>query len=107
MQCLMAVVVQTQDAYKAEKALSKLNLDVTELASSGAFLSHKNTTLLVGLRGDQVKDAIKSIQKSCKQRVEYISTPLESAPLPIPVATPVTVGGAIVFVFEVEHFEEF
>jgi uncharacterized protein YaaQ len=45
------------------------------------------------------------LQKSCRQRVEYISIPLESAPLPMPAPTPVTIGGAAVFSIDVEYFE--
>jgi uncharacterized protein YaaQ len=45
------------------------------------------------------------LQKNCRQRVEYISIPLESAPLPLPAPTPVTIGGAAVFSIDVEHFE--
>jgi len=104
---LLTVIVQSQDARGAEKALRKLNLEATELASTGAFLSRRNTTLIIGLAEEQVQAAIEAIHNTCKQRIEYISTPLESVPLPNPVATPVTVGGATVFTFEVEQYEEF
>lgn len=48
-----------------------------------------------------------AIRTTCHQRVEYVSTPLEGAPMPIPLSTPITVGGATVFSMEVERFEEF
>jgi len=103
---LVAVVVQVQDANKAITALRKLGLVVTELASTGAFLSQRNVTLLIGLQQGQEEAVVEAILANCRQRVEYVSTPLEGAPLPIPVATPVTVGGATVFAFEVERYEE-
>lgn len=103
---LIAVVVQVQDANRAVRALRKLKLIVTELPSTGAFLARRNTTLLIGLSEGQIEDVIETIHENCRQRVEYVSTPLEGAPLPIPVATPVTVGGATVFAFEVERYEE-
>jgi uncharacterized protein YaaQ len=106
-QRLILAVVQTQDMLRASRALSQAGMYVVELASSGGFLGRRNTTLLVGLKQDQEALALSLIQENCHQRVEYISTPLEGAPLPVPVATPITVGGAIVFTLTVERFEEF
>ncbi|HLA99406.1 MAG TPA: cyclic-di-AMP receptor [Anaerolineales bacterium] len=104
---LIAVVVQVQDASKVVGALRKLGLVTTELPSIGAFLTRHNTTLLIGLNESQEEAVVETIHAKCRQRIEYVSTPLEGAPLPLPVATPVTVGGATMFAFEVERYEEF
>ncbi len=106
-QRLILAVVQAQDMLRTSRALSQAGFYVVELASSGGFLGHRNTTLLIGSSKDREDLALSLIQENCHQRVEYISTPLEGAPLPIPVATPITVGGATVFALSVEHFEEF
>jgi len=103
---LMVAVVQHQDQKKAVQALDALGLTVTRLASSGAFLGRRNATLLIGLPPERLEEAVKAIQQYCHQRVEYISTPLEGAPMPIPLATPITVGGATVFTLQVDRFEE-
>lgn len=103
---LMMVVIQYQDQRKAIQALDALGLIVVRLASSGAFLGRRNVTLLVGLPPGRLVEAVETIQKHCHQRVEYVSTPLEGAPMPIPLATPITVGGAKVFTLEVDRFEE-
>jgi uncharacterized protein YaaQ len=64
-------------------------------------------TLLIGLTAGQEEAAVEALSKSCKQRVEYVSTPLEAAaPLTLPTPMQVTVGGATIFVFEVENYEE-
>jgi uncharacterized protein YaaQ len=104
---LMLVVVQTQDLRRATSALHKVGIFLTRLPSTGGFLVRRNTTLLIGLAEDQEELAVSLIHENCRQRVEYVSTPLEGAPLPIPVATPITVGGATVFTLDVERFEEF
>jgi len=103
---LMFAVVQAQDVRKASQALNAAGLLVTQLTSTGGFLGRRNTTLLIGMKENQEELAVKLIHDKCRQRVEYVSTPLEGAPLPIPVATPVTVGGATVFTFMVERYEE-
>jgi len=103
---LMMVVVQYQDQKKAVQALDALGLIVIRLASSGAFLGQRNVTLLVGMPPERLEAAISAIHQYCHQRVEYVSTPLEGAPMPIPLATPITVGGATVFTLQVDRFEE-
>lgn len=103
----MFAVVQAQDVRKATRALSAAGILVTELSSTGGFLGSRNTTLLIGLGEYQEQLAVKVINENCRQRVEYVSTPLEGAPLPIPVATPVTVGGATIFTLVVDRYEEF
>jgi len=103
---LLFAVIQSQDVPRASRALDKAGLSVTELSGVGGFLGRRNVTLLVGLGENQEEMAVNLINENCHQRVEYVSTPLEGAPLPIPVATPITVGGATVFTFVVERYEE-
>jgi uncharacterized protein YaaQ len=104
---LLMAVVQAQDAETAEEALIKMGLSITRLPSAGGFLGRRNATLLVGLPAHRQDSAIESLNKTCRQRVEYIAVPLESAPLPLPAPTPITIGGATIFSLEVDHYEEF
>jgi uncharacterized protein YaaQ len=104
---LMTTVVQEQDVDLAVRALNGLNVPVIHLASSGGFLGRRNATLLIGLPNDMDEQVINALQKSCRQRVEYLAVPLEGAPLPMPTPVPVTVGGATIFTLPVEKFVEF
>jgi uncharacterized protein YaaQ len=103
---LMLAVVQEPDRDRATQALADLKLPVVYLFSAGGFLGRRNATLLIGLRDGQEEDAIKVLQKTCRQHVEYLTMPLEGSPLPMPTPVPVSVGGATVFALPVEHFEE-
>src|SRR3990170_1132924 len=103
---LVAAMIQEQDLESAASALTKLGFSITHLPSVGAFLGRRNITLLIGLPAGQEEAAVEALSKSCKQRVEYIATPLEGAPFPLPTPVAVTVGGATIFVFEVERYEE-
>ncbi len=103
---LMFAVVQEQDQETAVRALVGLNLPVTFFASAGGFLGRRNTTLLIGLREGREEEAITALEVSCRQRIEYLSLPLEGSPLPMPAPVPVTVGGATIFALPVERFEE-
>ena len=104
---LLMAVVQAQDAETAENALIKMGHSVTRMPSAGGFLGRRNATLLIGLPADQQAAVIEQLNKNCRQRVEFIAVPLESAPLPLPAPTPITIGGATIFSLEVEHYEEF
>ena len=103
---LMLAVVQEQDMDTATRALTKLDVPVVYLARAGGFLGRRNATLLIGLRAGKEDAAIKSLEESCRQRIEYLTLPLEGSPLPMPTPVPVTVGGATVFALPVELFEE-
>jgi uncharacterized protein YaaQ len=104
---LLVAVVQAQDAEITEIKMGDQAVSVTRLPSIGAFLGRRNATLLLGFP-NKIKDKILNIlQENCRQRIEFIAVPLESAPMPLPAPTPINVGGATIFALDVEHFEEF
>jgi CPA1 family monovalent cation:H+ antiporter len=104
---LVAAVIQEADLESALASLSKLGFSVARLSSTGGFLSRKNVTLLIGVQKGREEIAVKALQNSCKRRVEFVSSPLRGAGFPMPAPTQVTVGGATVFMFEVESYDEF
>ncbi|HSF83610.1 MAG TPA: Na+/H+ antiporter [Anaerolineales bacterium] len=104
---LMAVVIQEQDVENALSALTKLGISVTSLPSSGGFLGQRSVTMLIGLAEGQEEATIKAIHRSCLQRVEYLTTPTHGFPSVLATPTPIKVGGATIFAFEVERFEIF
>ncbi|MHC1785163.1 MAG: cyclic-di-AMP receptor [Anaerolineaceae bacterium] len=104
---LMIAVVQAQDADSSFETLKNLGVSCDRLASVGGFLGRKNVTLLIGLPVEKQNTVMAALQENCRQRVEYIAVPLESAPLPLPTPTPITVGGATIFSLDIDHFEEF
>jgi len=103
---LMTAVIQLQDVDNAVNALTYAGLHVTRLSSTGGFLGNRNVTLLIGLGEQQVQIAIQTLSQCCQRRVEYLATRLEGAPFHPPMSTPVTVGGATIFLLEVERYEE-
>lgn len=103
---LLIAVIQAQDAENAQDSLKKIGATSEQLSSIGAFLGRKNTTLLIGASSAKLTQVLETLQETCRQRIEYIAVPLESAPLPIPTPTPISIGGATIFVLEVEHYEE-
>jgi uncharacterized protein YaaQ len=103
---LYIVIIQVQDERRTCKALSDLGLNPIQLSTVGGFLGRQNVTLLIGFCDEMESIVYKIFEENCRQRTEYVSTPLEGTPLPIPLSTPVTVGGAIIFRLAIERYEE-
>src|SRR5690554_3039207 len=102
---LIVAIVQDQDAPSLIDDLTEQDYRVTKLASTGGFLKSGNTTLLIGVEDEQVKGVIKVIEDNCKTR--EITTSLLTVTMPgdtyIPYPLEVKVGGATVFVLDVEQ----
>jgi len=103
---IMTVVVQEQDVDAAMRSLKNLGIHSTRLSSIGGFLGRRSATLLIGLVSGQEENIINILEQNCRTRVEYVTIPLEGSPLPLPAPTPITVGGATIFVLDLERYEE-
>jgi uncharacterized protein YaaQ len=104
---LMTAIVQEQDAENAVQALTRLRYTVTRIPSRGGFIRRGNVTLIVGMPAGLEEAAIRVLKNSCKQRIEFVSNLLPNAGFPAPAPIEVTVGGATIFVFDVESYVEF
>lgn len=104
---LITVIIQERDLDKSVNALIKLGLRVTRLASSGGFLGRKNYTLLIGLNQSQIDEVFQVLTKTCEKRVEYMTMPMEGTTIPMPPPIPVTIGGATIFSYTVERYEDY
>jgi uncharacterized protein YaaQ len=106
---LVIAVVQGEDATQTVQALSGAGISVTKMASSGGFLQQGNATLLIGVDDDKVDAAIELIRQNCRERSQYM-TPMPPMVEPgeffMPYPVEVQVGGATVFVVDVERFEK-
>ena len=102
---LILAIVSNDDASCVSKALNKERFQVTKLATTGGFLSLGNTTLICGCEDNKVDDAIKIISSESKRRTEISSTPsMYDAGRIMSVPVEVTVGGATIFVLDVDKF---
>jgi uncharacterized protein YaaQ len=104
---MVLAVVQDQDLDTATRALGPLGAPVVYLASSGGFLGRRNATLLIGLPTGGEEKVFGTLRTACRQRVEFMTMPVEGAPMPMPAPIQVTVGGATVFALPVERYEHF
>jgi uncharacterized protein YaaQ len=103
---LLIAIIQEPDLDIATRTLQDNGIAVTFLSSAGGFLGRRNVTLLIGLPETKEQSALDVLHKVCRQRVEYMTLPIEGSPMPMPAPVPVTVGGATVFALPVERFEQ-
>lgn len=101
---LIIAIVQDQDAPSLIDELTEKEYRVTKLASTGGFLKAGNTTLLMGVEDNLVDEVIRIIEENCKTR--DITTSLLTVSMPgdtyIPYPLEVKVGGATLFILDVE-----
>ncbi|MDB5085874.1 MAG: hypothetical protein JWN30_2760 [Bacilli bacterium] len=107
---LVIAVVQDKDSTKLLDRLVKAKIRATKLASSGGFLRAGNTTFLIGIPEEQVDEVLEIIGQSCRAR-EQLVTPMSPVGTQMEnyISYPVSVqvGGATVFVVDVDKFAQF
>ena len=104
---LIIAIVQDEDSSRLIRNLMDGGYGVTKLATTGGFLRSGNTTLLVGVEDDQFDGAMTVIEKICKSRKQIATSPSPisgSTGVYVPYPTEVVVGGATIFVMNVEKF---
>ena len=102
---LIYAIVRNVDSGSVIGALNKKGFYVTKLASTGGFLREGNTTLMIGTEEHQVDGVIDIVKKECGPRQQIISNPVGPAEY-ASMNTVVNVGGATIFVTDVDRFEK-
>lgn len=106
---LVIAIVHDDDAGELLRKLTKSGFGVTKLATTGGFLRAGNTTLLIGAEDEKVQDIMDIIKDICKTREGVIAPPspvLGAAGVYVPAPMEITIGGATVFVLNVDQFEK-
>ena len=104
---LIFAIVSNDDSSRVSKELPKNRFSVTRLATTGGFLMAGNTTFLIGTDDDKVDEVISIIGKHSKKRTQMVPS---SASYGVGMYTSfpveVQVGGATIFVTNIERFEK-
>ena len=103
---LIIAIVNYDDAGPVVQNLSKNGFSSTRLSTTGGFLLAGNVTLLIGVEDEKVQEAVDIIRQHSHSRKQLIPAITEMSHGFMPVMpVEVTVGGATVFVVDVERFE--
>lgn len=106
MKMIMAIV-SNEDNYKVSSELTKASFFVTKLASTGGFLMSGNTTLMIGTDDDKINTAIDIIKKYSQKRTKMVASSASfGMDMNMSIPIEVNVGGATIFVLNVDRFEK-
>ena len=106
---LIIAIVQDEDSSRLIGQLMNDGFGVTKLATTGGFLHGGNTTLMIGVDKEKVEETLDIIKSKSSTRKEFMVIPstlpgyADSSPTPVQV----TLGGATVFIVDVEQFYRF
>lgn len=102
---LILAIISVEDEPTCTDALTRNQYSVTKVSTTGGFLRTENVTLLIGCEEEKVKGAIDIIKRSSSSREEvfqnmagYNRNSMTTYPVEV------KVGGATVFVLDVEQF---
>lgn len=104
---LLLAIVSNEDASSVISSLNKKRFQTTKLATTGGFLSKGNTTIILGVDDNKVDEAISIIGDESRSRQEIIpntqgfeTAEIMSSPIKV------NVGGATIFVLNVDQFKK-
>ena len=104
---MIVAIVSSDDANNVQKALIQAHYQATKLATTGGFLMKGNTTFLIGAEDENVKPIIDVIGNHSKKRKKIIpNSVINEFGMLATSPVEVTVGGATVFVVNVEQFHK-
>ena len=104
---MLLAIINSDDAHSVMNHLMEAGFQITKLATTGGFPRAGNVTILIGLEDSRLDEAMDLIRKYSNTRKQIIPT---TANLGVgfhpAMPVEVTVGGATVFVLNVEQFEK-
>ena len=103
---LVLAIINHDDANTVTQNLTKRGFSSTKLATTGGFLMSGNVTILIGVDEEKVQEVIDIIHEFSHSRKQLIPTTTEMSYGYYPsMPVEVTVGGATIFVMDIERFE--
>jgi len=106
---LILAIIDDEDAFHVQDALVEKGFRVTKLASTGGFLRSGKTTLISGVKEERIEEMVGILEKKCKSRKQITSvnsTHVNATESYVPYPVEVSVGGATIFVLNIEEFKQ-
>jgi uncharacterized protein YaaQ len=107
---LLVSIVHSDDADGLMGALRDGGYSSTKISTTGGFLREGNATILVGTEEANVQGVMDIIKRNCHTRTMYVNPlppVMEPGELYMPNPVEVQVGGAVIFVLDVERLIKF
>ena len=103
---MVLAIINYDDAQDVINNLMKAGFQITKLATTGGFLKAGNTTFICGVDDEKVDRVIEIISKQSSRRTQLVpSATTMDVGMYTSFPVEVTVGGATIFVLNVDRFE--
>jgi len=104
---MVLAVINQDDAPNVMQNLIQDGFSITKLSTTGGFLRAGNVTILVGADDNKTQEVIEIIKTHSQRRKQFVPPFLGNemgffSSMPVEVA----VGGATIFVLNIEQFEK-
>ena len=107
---LIVAIVHQENIDRLATALAAQKLQLTTISTTGGFLKQGNATVLIGVEETRLHDVLSIIKENCEKHKERITAPtlfeMDNA-VTQSQAIEVEVGGAVVFVLDVDSMWRF
>jgi uncharacterized protein YaaQ len=106
---LIIAIIQSEDARQLMEALVKEGYEATRISTMGGFLRRGNVTILTAVDASKVDTVLRLIKENCHRRIKHVHPlvpMIETTEGHIANAVPIEVGGATIFVLDLECFEK-
>jgi uncharacterized protein YaaQ len=104
---LLIAIINSDDSHKVLSEITKAGFYATKLTTTGGFLRTGNLTLLMGVEDDKVDELLNLLKANCRKREEVTPiVPTYATEMVNAIPVKITVGGATVFVLDVEQFHK-
>lgn len=105
---LAILIVSGRQAMDLMQQLTENGFYFTQIDSSGGMIQEPSLSLLIGLNDSRLETLLRLVRKYCKPQKQYVPTQIHIQPgfttaLPMIEAR---VGGALIYILEVERFEQ-
>ena len=106
MKRVLAIINKEDDSVVAS-ALTRDGFHVTKLSTTGNFLKAGNSTFIIGTEDNKVNRVIEIITEYSSTRTQVVpSATAMDIGMYASFPSEVTVGGATIFVLNIEHYEK-
>ena len=107
---LVISIVSNEDARPLINSLMRRGHRATMISTTGGFLREGNATIFIGTEDKSLDEVLGVIRDNCHTHTQYVNPlppVIEPGEMYLPTPVEVEVGGATVFVINVDRFEKY
>jgi len=102
---MIMAIMSRDEAERVLQALIAANLTATFMETRGGMLRQAQMTLFIAVEPDDVERVLSIVESTCRSQPVVESAEGDAAPAPMPVKP--QLGGAVVFIWDIERIEAF